>query len=630
MYDSHFAELLQSAQLGRLSRRAVLKRAAGLGLSAPAIAALLAACGGSATPAPSSTTAATTAGTTSAPASTATAPPSVAAAAATPAPATGKRGGGGTLQILSWEAPKILNAQLSLAYKDVKSIRIYAEPLADFNAKTELVPILAAEIPSTGNGGVAADGTSVTWKLRQGVKWHDGQPFTANDVKFTYQFVSEPKTGATTLGFYQDVQSVDVIDDYTVKVTFKHATAGWFNPFVGTSGQILPAHVLQDWVGDKAHNAPFNLMPIGTGPYKVTAFTPGDTVQFAINNDYWDAGKPYFDRVVVKGGGDTVSAARAVLQTGEADYAWELSVEPGVLQSMLAAGKGNAIIWTGGGAAKLVINHSDPQTEMDGQKSSYQVPHPHFKELKVRQALAFAIQRDVIASTLYGSTGVATGYTLDNNPSYMPKDITWEFNLDKANQLLDEVGAKPGPDGIRVLNGRKMSWVYTAAQSSVTQKTQEIIKAALAKVGIDVQIQAFPATVYFDAGNANSFQQLQCDLGMETNVPGVWPLPWYLRYYAADPLKNIAQKENGWSGRNIQRYVNPQFNTLYDQAGQQPDKAKFTDILLQMQDLAVHDVADIGLVSLKNVAAAAKNLTGYEPTPWAAEAWDIKNWRRTS
>jgi peptide/nickel transport system substrate-binding protein len=245
----------------------------------------------------------------------------------------------------------------------------------------------------------------------------------------------------------------------------------------------------------------------------------------------------------------------------------------------------------------------------------------------VRQALAYALQRDAMATQLYGPGGQPTGFTMNENTQYMPSDITWEFNLDKARQLLDDVGAKPGPDGIRVLNGRRMHWLYGASTNSVRQKEQEILKAALGQIGIEVEIKAVDASAYFAANNTDSFQQLKADLGMETNGATVYPLLWYLRYLSADPTKDIAQKENNWSGRNIMRYQNPQFNDLYAQVSKEVDPAKYTQLFKQMQDLVVKDVADIGLVARNNVAAASNRLTGYTPTPWAPEIWDIQNWR---
>jgi len=142
-----------------------------------------------------------------------------------------------------------------------------------------------------------------------------------------------------------------------------------------------------------------------------------------------------------------------------------------------------------------------------------------------------------------------------------------------------------------------------------------------------VEIKAVDASAYFSAGNADSFQQLKCDLGMETNGALVYPLLWYLRYLSADPTKDLAQKENNWSGRNIMRYQNPMFNDLYKQVSAEVDPAKYTALFQQMQGLVVSDVAYIGLVARNNVAAASKRLSGYQPSPWAPDIWDIKNWR---
>ena len=226
-------------------------------------------------------------------------------AAATTATSGGKRGGAGNLRLLWWQAPTILNAHLSSGTKDFDASRLALEPLLDMDQNNNFVPLLAAEVPSLANGGIASDHSAVTYKLRQGVTWHDGQPFTSADVKFTYDFVSNPGTGATTLGDYLNIASIDTPDDTTVKITFKQPTLYWFQPFFSSTGYILPQHVLKDYVGAKAHSAPFNLKPVGTGPYKNTSFTPGDVGQWSLNDTYWQAGKPHFDTVVLKGGGGT-------------------------------------------------------------------------------------------------------------------------------------------------------------------------------------------------------------------------------------------------------------------------------------------------------------------------------------
>ncbi|MEZ4520265.1 MAG: ABC transporter substrate-binding protein [Thermomicrobiales bacterium] len=346
---------------GRLNRRSVLKRGIALGLSAPVIAGLLAACGGDdddddddtggdeATNTPADTGGsgdeATPTEGSAAPGGNADATQTAEAMGSEPTATEGDsggdeatatedsgepmtRGGGGKITLLYWQAPTILNLHLGQGTKDFHAGQVCLEPLAYLDQNTEPILILAAEWPSIENGTLAEDGTSVTWKLKDNIVWHDGEPFTAADVAFTYDYISNPDTTATTLGSYASVESVEVVDDYTVTINFTAPNPAWFDVFIGDNGAILPKHILEDQVGTAARDAEFNLNPIGTGPWKVSEFRPGDTVLYEINMDYHIEGLPFFDTVEIKGGGDATSAARAVMVTGEADWAWNLQVEP--------------------------------------------------------------------------------------------------------------------------------------------------------------------------------------------------------------------------------------------------------------------------------------------------------------
>ncbi|MEH2300623.1 MAG: ABC transporter substrate-binding protein [Nostoc sp.] len=207
----------------------------------------------------------------------------------TSTPAATSSAAGDTLRLLYWQAPTILNPHLAQGNKDFEASRITYEPLASFDKDGKLVAFLAAEIPSLENGGVAKDGKSVTWKLKQGVKWSDGKPFTAADVVFTYQFVSNPSVGATTAANYQAIKSVEAIDDYTVKINFQNPNPAWSLPFIGSNGPILPRHIFESYNGSKAREAPANLIPVGTGPYKVVDFKPGDIVIYEANSFFREA-----------------------------------------------------------------------------------------------------------------------------------------------------------------------------------------------------------------------------------------------------------------------------------------------------------------------------------------------------
>lgn len=620
---SEFERLQVEVREGRLTRRDVLRRAAALGLTAPAIASLLAACGRAQQGTPTTAPAAQT--------PTAAATPTQAratpAAQATPSPAA-QRGGGGTLRLLWWQAPTILNPHLAQGTKDFDASNIVFEALAYFDAEDKLVPRLAEEIPSFEKGTLDPEGRWVIWKLRKNVKWHDGEPFTAKDVKFTWEYITDEKTTATTIGSYRAIESVEIVDDYTVKVNFKQPNPAWFEAFVGGFGLILPEHKLREFKGEKARNAEFNLKPIGTGPYKVVEFKPGDVVVYEINQDYWQDGKPYFDRVELKGGGDATSAARAVLQTGEVDWAWNLQVEAQVLLQLEKAGQGKLVIGPGPSAERIMVNFADPNTEKDGARAEPDVPHPFLTNKNIRQAIALAIRRDVIAEQLYGPAGQVTANNLNAPARFKHPDLKWEFNLEKAAQLLDEAGAKDtNSDGVREYNGKPLQILYQTSINSLRQRTQEIVKAELEKIGFKVELKSIDASVFFssDPGNPDTYAHFYADIEMYTNGPSnPFPLNWARRYNS----REVARKANNWAGVNITRYQNPEMDKMLDQLATEMDPDKQTELFRQVNWISVTDVVEIPLVHRNAVSAATKNLTGYQPSTWASDVWNIADWRR--
>jgi peptide/nickel transport system substrate-binding protein len=323
---------------GMAERRAFLQYMLGLGLSGPFLSQLLA------------------------PYAPAQAQPSQSVAAFVPT----KRGGGGRLRLLWWQAPTILNTHLASGTKDLDASRVVCEPLAAFDPDANFVPVLASDIPSLDNGGLAPDGRSVIWRLKKNVVWHDGKPFTADDVIFTWEFAADPATGATTTGSYTDIDYIDKLDEHTVKVVFKEPTPFWYDAFFGNRGHILPKHLFAPYKGQEARNAPYNLKPVGTGPYKIVEFKPGDVALYEINTQYYVPNRPFFDTVELKGGGDATSAARAVLQTGEFDFAWNMQVEHQVLSGLERGGKGKVLSTPGAGIEHIQVNFTDPWTEVDG------------------------------------------------------------------------------------------------------------------------------------------------------------------------------------------------------------------------------------------------------------------------
>ncbi len=533
-----------------------------------------------------------------------------------------------TLKLLYWQAPTILNPHLSTGSKDLEASRITLEPLASYDKNGELIPFLAAEIPSRENGGIAADGKSVTWKLKQDIKWSDGTPFTAADVVFTYEFLSNPQVGATSAGDYEIIDQVEVIDDYTVKITFKTVNPAWNRFFIGAAGMILPRHIYEEYNGENVREAPANLLPIGTGPYKVVEFKPGDVVIYEPNSYFRNSEELGFKRIELKGGGDATSAGRAVLQTGDADYAFNLQIEAPVLQKLETGGKGKTVSLLGTLSERILLNFSDPnKTTKDGERSNINNTHPFLTDKKVREAFSLAIDRETISKQLYGITGQPTANILLLPQEYNSPNTSYQFNLEKAQQLLDEAGWKDSNNnGTRDKNGVEMKVVFQTSVNPLRQKTQEIVKQGLETIGVDVELKSIDATIFFsgDPSNNDTIQHFYADLQMFT-TGNYSPDPSnYMKDYKCD---EITQKANNWVGNNYSRYCNPEYDKLWLAATKELDPKKRAEILIKMNDILINDFVVIPLVHRADVAAISNRLQGFELTPWDRNTWNIKDWK---
>ena len=272
-----------------------------------------------------------------------------------------------TLNILYWQAASNLNPYLSGGTKEIHASSVVIEPLARYDQDGVITAWLVTDVPTVENGGVSEDLTSITWNLRDDIVWSDGTPFTSADVVFTAEYCLDEETGCSSASNFAGVASVEASDDFTVVITFEGPTPFPYGPFVGAETPVLQAAQFDGCIGADAQNcSDQNFMPIGTGAFMVEEFRPNDVVVFVRNPNYRDAdmGKPYFDRVNWKGGGDAESAARAVLETGEADYAWNLQISPEVLNAMEAAGQGQVVVSFRDSGRTLA-----PQSDQSGSRS---------------------------------------------------------------------------------------------------------------------------------------------------------------------------------------------------------------------------------------------------------------------
>ncbi len=586
---------------GQASRRDFLRTMWGMGLTGPFIAHLLA----SARPAVAQ-------------------PKPAGAAGFTPK----TRGGGGRLRLLWWQAPTILNGHLSTGTKDYDASRLFYEPLAAFNRDGEFVPVLAADIPTLENGGLSRDGTAVTWHLKKDVVWHDGKPFTADDVVFTWEYAADSATGAISSGSYLNIRRIEKRDAHTVTVAFKEPTPFWYDAFFGHRGHILPKHLFSEYKGANSRNAPYNHKPVGTGPYKIVDFKPGDVVLCEINPQYHVPNRPFFDAVEMKGGGDAVSAARAVIQTGEFDFAWNMQVEKDVLERIERQGnRGKIHVYPGASVEHIQLNRTDPWTEVDGERSSVKVAHPFLTDPLVRQAYNVLVDRRIIAEELYGPGGQPTANFIDSPKRFQSPHTRWEFNLEKAAQLLDQAGWKRGGDGIRVKDGQRMKILYQTSVNPVRQKTQAIVKKAFEQVGVEVELKAVNAGVYFssDPANPDTFSHFYADIQMYSSGPGSPDPQAHLNRFVS---WEIAQKANNWAGRNITRWSNAEYDRLWKQAERELDPVQRAAMIIRMNDMVIGDVVVIPVIWRNGVAAVGNKLKGIELTTWDSNLWDLAYWYR--
>jgi peptide/nickel transport system substrate-binding protein len=513
--------------------------------------------------------------------------------------------------------------------QDFEAGRIVLEPLASANDRGELIPILAAEIPTPDNGGVAADGKSVTWKLRSDITWSDGQPFTAADVVFTFDYVSNPKVGAVTAQYYAAVAAVTALDRHTIQITFKDVTSAWQIPFTGQSGVILPQHIFQKANDLNAREAPENLRPIGTGPYQVESFQAG-IVTYTPNPNFRGE-PPSFETVELVGGVAPYAAARQVLSTGEADFAHNLQVEVDLLKNLQAAGQGIVDTVFGGLVERIMLNPTDPfAATPTGERASRVKAHPFLSDKRVRQAISYAIDRDTITETLYGFTGRPTAQILvAPRPYANPGTIPYEFNLAKARSLLDEAGWKDtNGDGVRDRNGANMQVVFQTSVNPVRQKTQTLVEESLESIGIGVDVKRVRVDDFFsgDPNQTNSINHFYADLQAYTTGNDHPDPTIYLGWWTCD---QIATQANQWQKPNNARYCNSDYDALWQAARQELNAEKRAALFQEMDALLAEDVAVIPLVHRAITNGVSKTLTGLEPTPWDASAWDIANWQRS-
>ena len=538
-----------------------------------------------------------------------------------------ERGAAGELRILWWQAPTVLNPHLG---GDTGS-QFILEPLMAYFPDSSIQPILLQATPTVENGLLAEDLSAVTLQLLPDLVWSDGEPVTSNDIIFTWKWVTTASNASTSFEQWNTIESIEAVDDLTAKVTFKAPLINWFDAFTGDLiGSLLPAHAFDN---DPANlNDAFQTAPIGTGPYVLESFSPNDQGTYVINEKYRDPSKPYFSRILVKGGGDAVAAGRSVVQVGDYDFAWNVQAEPKVIEELRKSGQYGQILQTTGPTLEaLYFNFSDPNAEVDGQRSEMNTPHPILTDPAVRQAINLGLDRALIAREFYGDEKLATSNILTGVDFFTSPNTSWEFNAEKAAQVLDEAGWVLEGD-VRKKDGKELALNVMASVNAVRQKTQAVIKQNLEAIGFKIEIPQVDSTVFFDTtpGNEQSLQHMYFDTGIwSSGSDTLIPVTWMSRWYAGPNGENIAQESNGWQPWNVQRYKNQEYDDLFTQLKAATTEEDAQRLLIAMNDLLIEDVAVVP-ISIRAFFTAISNRLRQEnldfDNPFVGYFWNLINW----
>jgi peptide/nickel transport system substrate-binding protein len=556
-----------------------------------------------------------------------------AALALAPAAALAERGASGHLNIIYWQAPSTLNPYLSGGTKEVESASLVIESMARFDQNGEMVPWLAADIPTVENGGISEDLTSITWTIADGIMWSDGTPLTPADFIFTWEYCTHPEGGCAQASSYDGVASVEAVGDNGVRVTFEGPTPFPYTAFVGSESPVIQAAQFADCLGARAPECTeANFGPIGTGPFVVDEFRPNDVIEFSANPNYRNPDQPGFATVTFRGGGDAVSAARSVCQTGEFDYAWNLQIDPQILSDMEAEGNCNVVTAFGTSVERLHLNQTNPDPALGDVRSTAEAgPHPFLTNPVIGQAMSMAIDRALLVEVGYGAGGQPTCnvlpapelYASTANDACLTQDIAGAIALLDENGIVDSDG-----DGIREYNGVPLRVLYQTSTNAVRQDTQALVQAWWAELGIDTELRNIDASVFFggDPASPDTFQKFYADIEMYTNnFAGVDPQAYMANWLCDD----WPRPETQWQGANIQRFCMPEYDALVAEMAGTADLAERGRLAREMNDMIVQGYSIIPLIHRGGVSAHAVSLEGIQMSDWDSELWNIAEWTRT-
>jgi peptide/nickel transport system substrate-binding protein len=504
--------------------------------------------------------------------------------------------------------PKNLNPSLDSAQPMLDlSMFIYSWAIR-YNSKAQPVPDALREIPTVANGDVSPNGLTLKYKLRPNIKWQDGAPLTCNDLKFTWQVVMNTHNNVITTDGYKNIGSIDCSDPLVAVIHMKKLYAPYLQQLWSVNGNapILPEHILAKYNDDKGsfNSAPFNSMPIASGPFKVVAWNRGQDVRM-VANPYFYLGKPKLSEVDYKILPDE-NTMETQVQTHEIDM---LALGSGLKwpqYASLAADPANGLV--------AIRVNSFQWSHVD-----FNLKHPIVSDRNVRVALAYATNRqEIIDKVLHGS---AIAADTDQHPLLSwayTKDVThYGYDPQKAQAILDADGWKVGPDGVRVKNGQRLEFTLsTQTESTYGKALQTVLQREWRDVGVQADIKNYPTSEFFDNSTNGILQGGHYDAAGYSWVGAADPDDSPI--YSGDNLAPHGQNAMFWDNRTATDAMNDALRTV-DQARRKRDY-----VIVQQQ--LTHDVPTIIINFVRVPYLYNRDLKGFDPSPVISAFWDPWNY----
>lgn len=529
---------------------------------------------------------------------------------------------GGVITFALYQEPETLNPYIATQTASFEVSIFAVEGLLGVNENGEFYPQLAREVPTPQNGGVSADGKTITYNLRDGLKWSDGQPVSCEDARFTWQAIMHPKSGAVSTSGYRDIDSVDCPTPTRVVVRYKT----FYAPYLTRFPSIMPAHA----TGDPAEMTrwAYNRKLVGTGPFAMLEWVSGDHITLIPNRFYREAGKPRLNGVIIR-----ITPSREVgkqlVRTGEVDVLWdiieadvpELKGAPGVVISSKP----------GPDAERLVLNLADPALDGPPPDVVEKNPHPILGDPRVREALELGINKqEIVEKLLFGLVPVGTN-ELHIGWARCPTKPS-EYDPARARQLLEQAGWKLGADGIRVAQGARLSKdgtrlrlkLQTTTGNKLREQAEQLLVDYMKQVGVEYYIENVPSPVLFGSWASGAFRKHgRFDVLMYTTNPDVDPQSQVEGYFASWSMPTAA---NGGAGFNYARWVNKKADEAIKVAGSSPDTNIRKRAYCAVMDEIVKDRPHIYLYARSEVEAYRDRLQGWVANVWENLGWNAEDW----